>query len=94
MARVAASGTSFSSKGRMSPVTTDSRVTASTSSAFLAGESRARGYPGLAWLLEELRVGTGPHEDDQARFPAVVELVGEQEVAADVAFPVSVPVAA
>lgn len=35
-----------------------------------------------------------PHENNQTSFPAFVKLVGQQEVAANMTFPVPVPVAA
>ncbi|MFZ1641970.1 MAG: hypothetical protein WAV07_11205 [Candidatus Contendobacter sp.] len=34
-------------------------------------------------LLEQIGVRAGAHEHDQARLPAVIELVQEQEIAAD-----------
>ena len=33
------------------------------------------------------------HEDNQTGFAAVIKLIGQQEVSADVTFPVSIPIA-
>ena len=45
-------------------------------------------------LLKQLRMCACAHEDNQTGFAAVIELISQQEVAADVTFPVSIPIAA
>ena len=44
-------------------------------------------------LFKKIRMSARPHKDDQPRFVAVIELVGQKKVAADVTFPVTGPLA-
>lgn len=44
-------------------------------------------------LFKKIRMSASPHKDDQPRFVAVIELVGQKKVAADVTFPVTGPLA-
>ena len=45
-------------------------------------------------LLEKFGVCTGAHEDNQSGLSAVIKFVGQKKIATNMAFPVSVPVAA
>jgi hypothetical protein len=42
-------------------------------------------------FVEKVRVGPGANEDDLAGFAAIINSIGKQEIAADVAFAMSLP---
>lgn len=43
-------------------------------------------------LVEKIRVGAGANKNDKTRFSASIELVSEQKVSANMAFPMTFPV--
>jgi hypothetical protein len=47
----------------------------------------------VIFLPEKLGMSAGTYEDNQGSFPTVIQLVSQQEIATNMALPMSVPVA-
>ena len=54
----------------------------------------AKLYRYTSSLLEQIGMRAGTHEHDRAMFHIVIEFVGQQKIAADMALPMAFPVAA